>query len=53
VKNADLSIVIRAWSVPEQTGYQFDAKEIITALRSRVKNGGDGLVVSIVGGKLK
>jgi hypothetical protein len=51
-RNSKLCILVRAWSVPECKGYEFNAADIIKALVARVKSGGSANKLSIVEGIL-
>jgi hypothetical protein len=50
--NSFLMIVVRAWSVPDQTGYQFHAVDILEALLARAKKGRPVRSVCVKGGEL-
>ena len=49
----EIPIVIRAWCVPEQRGYEYKAQDIILALTIRAEDGNNPLTVNIREGGLK
>jgi hypothetical protein len=51
-RNNALCIVVRAWCVSEQVGYEFKASDIVAALVKRVKCGGSSNKLSIAEGIL-
>jgi hypothetical protein len=50
-RNDGLAIVVRAWSVPDQKAYEYDASVIFKALSKRAKAGENPLRLYINGGK--